>query len=259
MEREEKWLLEEKYGGEKSAGFFTDLKRLETGEPLAYVIGHAPFLDCVIHLDSKPLIPRAETEFWVEKAIKDIKNQELRGPTPESGVGPLSLRILDLCAGSGAIGVAVAKAVPTARVDFSEIDPSHLSTIKKNLLENIPNYSNRLDFFKIAESDLFENIEGKFDFILCNPPYIDPLIDRVQPSVKNYEPRQALYGGPKGLDLIERVINETPDRLTKNGVLYIEHEPEQSETIANLAAKQGLAANVFLDQYGIERYSRLSR
>ena len=73
MNPEVDWLLNEKYHGEKTSAFFTDCVRLETGEPLAYVIGHIPFLDCTIYLDSRPLIPRVETEFWVEKLITTIK------------------------------------------------------------------------------------------------------------------------------------------------------------------------------------------
>ncbi len=66
MSKDIAWLLQEKYGGEKSEAFFADCKRLALGEPLGYLIGHTPFLDCTIYLDSKPLIPRAETEFWTE-------------------------------------------------------------------------------------------------------------------------------------------------------------------------------------------------
>ncbi|MEX0913065.1 MAG: hypothetical protein WDZ56_00890, partial [Candidatus Paceibacterota bacterium] len=73
LNKEEGWLLEEKYGGEKTAGFSADLKRLACGEPLGFVIGHVPFFGCRIYLDSHPLIPRLETEFWVEKAIVAIK------------------------------------------------------------------------------------------------------------------------------------------------------------------------------------------
>jgi len=126
ISQEEAWLLKEKYGGEKTAlvfkesldeiknkyswgeDFFTDLERLKAGEPLAYIIGHTPFLNCQINLNSHPLIPRVETEYWVEKAIESIRRENIS-----------NVRVLDLCAGSGCVGVAVAKAVRDARVNFS--------------------------------------------------------------------------------------------------------------------------------------------
>ena len=73
MDKDQAWLLEEKYSGEKSVAFFADCKRMALGEPLGYLIGHAPFLKTTIYLDSRPLIPRPETEFWTEKAIAEIK------------------------------------------------------------------------------------------------------------------------------------------------------------------------------------------
>lgn len=247
MDQCEEWLLKEKHNGEKCEAFFADLKRLAAGEPLGYVIGHSPFLDCRIYLDSHPLIPRPETEYWVEKTIAEIKKAgEAASPRP--------LRILDLCAGSGAIGVAVAKAIPNAEVTFAEIDISHHTTILKNLEQD------NIDFYrkKILGGDLFENVQGKYDFILTNPPYIDPSLDRAEASVKNFEPHLALYGGTDGMELIERIISEAPQYLSANGQLWIEHEPEQSEMISKLADGRFAATHTFPDQYGIERYSILN-
>lgn len=247
--QEEMWLLKEKYKGEKTTGFFADLERLQVGEPLGYVIGHTPFLDCQIYLDSKPLIPRPETEYWVEKAILTIINDSKNRK---------DLRVLDLCAGSGAIGVAVAKAVGDVYVTFAEIDPAHLPTIEKNLRHNLPDYSNRLEYFKVIGSDLFEKIEGKFDFILTNPPYIDPVIDRAEESVKNHEPHLALYGGKDGVQVILTIINDSKNHLAPGGQLWIEHEPEQSKAIAKNAEAAGFRAVSHKDQYGVERYSILT-
>jgi len=244
MEREGEWLLKEKYNGEKTAGFFTDLKRLVSGEPVGYVIGRIPFLDCRIYLDSHPLIPRPETEFWVEKAIKEIVSSSLTRR---------NIKILDLCAGSGAIGVAVAKHIPESLVDFAEIDPQHAATIERNIKENNIDSSR----VRIITGDLFENITDQYDFILTNPPYIDPALDRTEESVKNFEPHLALYGGDNGMELIERIIAAAPGYISDNGQLWIEHEPEQSEEILEQASDYKAAAKTFLDQYGIERYSVL--
>ena len=248
MNQEAKWLLSEKYGGAESEAFRADLKRLAEGEPLAYVIGHVPFLDCQIHLDSHPLIPRPETEYWALKAILSIR------------MDSRSVRVLDLCAGSGCIGVAVAKAIPEAQVTFGEIDPSHLPTIEANLKINLNQnqtfHSN--ERFEVVQSDLFENIKGKFDFILTNPPYIDPTIDRAEKSVKDYEPHLALYGGHDGLEIIYSIIDDSINFLAPQGQLWIEHEPEQAEEILKLAGGAGYArATTFPDQYGVLRYSVL--
>ncbi|MBY0310415.1 peptide chain release factor N(5)-glutamine methyltransferase [Patescibacteria group bacterium] len=241
--QDEAWLLKEKYHGQKTEGFLTDCKRLKTGEPLAYVIGHVPFLGTTTQLSSSPLIPRPETEYWVEKAIETLRTTPYQGET--------LIKVLDLCAGSGCIGVAVGAHVPNAHITFSEIDREHLPTIKKNCAGNdITHYSSRT-------SDLFSNIEGTFDFILSNPPYIDPALDRTQASVKCFEPHLALYGGKDGSEVIERIIKEAPLRLNPGGQLWLEHEPEQTELIASLGIDNGFSVSTHPDQYGILRYSVL--
>lgn len=252
--QEKQWLLQEKYDGVESEVFHADLERLHAGEPLGYIIGHVPFLDCQIHLDSHPLIPRPETEYWVEKAITTMKE------IISSSLTRRNLKVLDLCSGSGAIGVAVAKAVPEARVTFAEIDPTHLPTIQKNIESNVQTSeeSIRMDRFKVVESNLFENVEGKFDFILTNPPYIDSAIDRAEESVKNHEPHLALYGGASGMEIINRIIDEAPNYLNEGGQLWIEHEPEQVEAIQQSTEAAGFRSVTHKDQYGVERFSVLN-
>lgn len=246
LNQEEKWLLEEKYKGEKSSSFFADCERLAKGEPLGYVIGYVPFLNCQIYLDSKPLVPRVETEFWTEKAIESIKLYGSKHPA--------SIRVLDLCAGSGAIGVAIAKKLTNVLVDFSELDEQHTSTIKKNIINN------DIDLLKvnILTGNLFENVVDKYDFILSNPPYIDKRLNRTADSVKKYEPHLALFAENNGVELISRIINEAPTYLNKGGQLWIEHEPEQSESIKNTADKVGYSSiQHHKDQYAVTRYSVL--
>ncbi len=291
LNQEERWLLEEKYSGEKSEAFFAALERLKAGEPLAYLIGHTPFLGCRIYLDSHPLIPRPETEYWVEKAIAQIQSQ--------NDGHPMSIiRVLDLCAGSGCVGVAVAKAVPMARVDFCEIDARHHPTITRNLRENGIDESRT----RIFGGNLFENIliadpklaemdelqgagttakepyalygeessgtrneedrhfrQFRYDFILTNPPYIDPVLDRADPSVKTHEPHLALYGGIGGLDIINDIVAQAPAFLNPGGQLWIEHEPEQAEAIQKSAEAFGFRATTHQDQYGLPRFSVLVR
>ncbi len=242
---ENAWLLRDKYQGVVSPEYVADCARLERGEPLAYVIGWVPFLDTRIRLDSKPLIPRPETEWWTAKAI-----EQMRAGAPDPSV-------LDLCAGSGAIGVAVGKALPFARIDFAEIDPVHRTTITENICDN------GLDFqrARVLIGDLFAAVPPgtQYDVILTNPPYIDPALDRAEASVKEYEPHLALYGGERGMEIIERIIADAPRYLSPEGELWIEHEPEQSSAIQSLAPTHGFVCRTVRDQFGIERLSTLMR
>lgn len=244
MTRDEEWLLREKYHGEQTEGFHADCGRLASGEPVAYVIGWQPFLDTKIDLDSKPLIPRPETEWWTKRAIERIRARH-------------EPRILDLCAGSGAIGVAVLKAIPPVRVDFAEIEKSHHGTIIDNICDNDTDYTRT----RVFGGDLFAEIPNgtTYDFILTNPPYIDPELDRAERNVKEFEPHRALYGGAAGLEIIERIVRDAHKYLTPKGELWIEHEPEQSERIKSLARDLGYrTCETYQDQFGVLRLSILA-
>tara|TARA_B100000745_G_scaffold55794_3_gene33034 strand:- start:2972 stop:3706 length:735 start_codon:yes stop_codon:yes gene_type:complete len=241
MTKEEKWLLEEGFSGEKSEAFFSALTRLHLSEPLAYILGYTPFIDCTIYLDSKPLIPRVETEFWTEKLINEISHR-----LPEA-------TILDLCAGSGCIGVALQKNLRRSKVYFAETDSTHLSTIEKNLEVNTGLKGKE----RIFVSDLFSRLGNtKFDYIATNPPYIDPRLDRVEEKVKRHEPAEALYGGEEGMEIIARIIADAPNHLNSSGQLWIEHEPEQSHFVQRLAGRC-FKVTTHKDQYGLRRFSVL--
>lgn len=243
MERETAWLLREKYHGEKTEEFFADLERLKSGEPLGYVLGHIPFLNTTIYLDSHPLIPRPETEYWVKEALTELTDIDEK------------ISVLDLCAGSGCIGLAARKALPLATVDFAERETKHHTTIRKNLKANGINE----DQARIFDGDLFEEVTGIYDAILTNPPYIDRALDRTEASVKDYEPHEALYGGRDGFEYISRIVREASNYLKPHGVLYIEHEPEHEEAIRALSETYNSVAETRKDQYGIMRYTRITR
>ena len=209
----------------------------KTEAPEAYRIGWVPFINSKIYLDSRPLIPRTETEYWVNEVIHKIKQSGIKKP-----------KVLDLCAGSGCIGVAVAQEIPESQVVFVELDPKHHENIKKNLLENNIDPSRT----KILGGDLFERVEGKYDFILSNPPYIDMSLKRVAESVLEHEPSLALDGGQKGLEIIEKILEQLPRYLNAGGALFIEHEPEQKEELS----KHKMYLNSYPDQYGEPRFTQ---
>ena len=209
-------------------------------EPEAYALGFIPFIHTDIYLDSRPLIPRTETEYWVDLAIKEMGVSGVKNP-----------KILDLCAGSGCIGVAVLKELPEARVDFAEIDEKHHFSIQKNIERNMIETGRA----RIFGGDLFENIQDSYDFILSNPPYINPeLKNRIQESVILHEPELALYGGKEGLEVINKILYQVKSYINPGGVLYLEHEPEQTEFLL----KHSGYLNSSSDQFGLIRFSRFS-
>ncbi len=263
--QELQWLLKEKYQGVENEAFEADCAQLEAGVPLAYLIGHVPFLNCTIHLDSHPLIPRPETEYWVEQAINIIKSSRRRQDLllETLGGGDLAsslptIRILDLCAGSGAIGVAVTKAIPEAYVTFAELDPAHIPTIEKNITQNTIIYDS--EKYKVIGGDLFAALPDgeRFHFILTNPPYIDAKANTVDINVAEQEPHLALFGGEAGMDLITKIISQAPQYLLPLGQLWIEHEPAQVEAITTLAHTNDFTIITHPDQYGVPRFSVLT-
>ncbi|MBU3896161.1 peptide chain release factor N(5)-glutamine methyltransferase [Patescibacteria group bacterium] len=217
--------LKEKHKGKITKDFQRDLKRLKAGEPLDYVIGFVSFLGCKIDLSQKPLIPRPETEFWAEKALKEVKG-----------------RCLDMFSGSGCIGLAVLKNTK-ASVDFADNDKKCLKQIRINLKQN--NLKGR-----IICSDVFSNIAGKYDYIFANPPYISyKRKSKVQKSVLKYEPHNALFSKDNGMEIIKRFLAELPYHLKENGVAYMEFDPVQKREIAKL-----IKGTFEKDQYGKFRY-----
>jgi len=240
LDKEERQLLEEKYAGDAgAAGFADDRARLAAGEPLAYVIGWQPFLGLKIWLDSKPLIPRPETEWWTEELISYLKH---RFTTDE-------FRLLDLCAGSGAIGIAILKAFPNARASFGEISEDHAELIRKNLRENGIDAA-RAD---VRASDLFGAFaDERYDIIAANPPYV-PEGRTLDASVAEHEPHEALYAGADGLAIIERIAAAAPDYLTPGGEAWIECDSSNAAAARTLLEPRAKRAELRTDQYGRPR------
>ena len=225
--KEKNWLLREKYGGIETPEFFEDMKKLQAEEPIDYLIGFFDFLGCKIDLSYRPLIPRAETEWWVEKAVPVVLLPSLEGRL--GGVEESTLSILDIFAGSGCIGIALLKHLPNATVDFGEKEPDYVAQIEKNLRLNGIEPKRA----QVFTSDVFTNISPKkYNFIFANPPYISHTkIEDVQKSVLDHEPRGALFADDNGLLYIKKLLNEAPKFLAPNGKLFIEFDSWQKEEI----------------------------
>lgn len=233
-------LIRDKHAGDRTQDLSADLARLKEGEPLAYVIGWVPFLGLRVLLDSKPLIPRPETEAWTEDLIGRLRERFGKEP----------FHMLDLCAGSGAIGLSVLQAFPAARVTFGEIVPAHADLIRKSLAENALDAARAV----VVASDLFASIlPGRFDIIATNPPYV-PEARTLDVSVTGFEPGVALYGGPDGLALIRTIAAEAASRLAAGGELWMECDIANIDEAAALVGSRGaLRTEIRTDPYGRPR------
>lgn len=201
-----------------------------TGRPLWYIIGNTDFYGFEINVDERGLIPRPETEELVMHALREIKESD---------------SVLDLCTGSGAIALVV-KAKSGANVTASDISENALSLAK----ENFEKHGLEIEIIK---SDMFENIEGKFDFIISNPPYIvREEIESLQTEVKDFEPKNALDGGVDGLDFYRIIANEAKKHLNDGGILFLELGIGQDQSVAELLEKE-YKVEVYEDINGIKR------
>jgi HemK-like putative methylase len=213
--------------------------------PEEYGSGAVDFAGCKIDLSRKPLIPRPETEFWTRQAIIDLARR------------PKGQWILDIFSGSGCVGVAIAKHLESAHVDFFDIDRNAVEQIKINLEANGIGH----DRAAVFESDIFSNIPAgnRYDAITANPPYVDPArIAQVQASVLKHEPHVALFGGVRGLEVIERFLKEAKNFLKPGGSIYMEFDPTQRDAVENIAKTNGYGGVAFYkDQYDVWRYARI--
>jgi len=246
MQKEIRWLLQEKYKGQRTAEAEKDIARLEKGEHADYVIGWVNFAGCKIDLSQRPLIPRPETEYWVEKAIEEIKivnNQQL------------IIKVLDIFAGSGCVGVAVLQYVPNAAVDFAEKDKKLLKQIKINA--DINDIDKKR--YHILQSDIFSNVKGRYDYILANPPYVaEARKSRVQKSVLEQEPHNAVFGGADGLQYIQEFLSQAKKHLNPGGVVYLEFDSQQKARVIKLSKRASATiARAHKDQYNKWRYARI--
>lgn len=233
-------LLREKYKMSNALLAAHDIRRLFKGEPLDYVIGWAPFLGCHIDLSLKPFIPRPETEYWVSEAVRSLK---ARGH---------SLRVLDMFAGSGCIGIAVLKHLPNSRVTFAEKNPQFVEQIKINLKKNGIKKSR----FRVVKSEFFEKIKGRFDVIFANPPYVGAG-DFIDQSVKQYEPREVWFAKKGGLAAINKFLKSARVYCKPGGEVWMEFSPVQKIAVEAMLARSGYPDfSFFRDQYKRLRYLR---
>ncbi len=190
-------------------------KERSTGKPLQQVFGYTDFYGMKINVNSDVLCPRPETEYLVEEVSRLIKQDNLQA-------------VLDLCTGSGAIALVVKRDNPNVAVTASDISEKALMVAKQNAEQN----NLHVDF---VVSNLFDNINGEFDLIVSNPPYIKTdVIGMLDPEVRFFEPTIALDGGKDGLDFYRKIVNSAKNHLKIGGILAFEIGFDQKESVTEI-------------------------
>ena len=217
------------------------LNRRLAGEPLAYITGSWEFYGLPMNISPDVLIPRSDTEVLVDTAL-----ELLHGRSQDA-------RILDLCTGSGCIGIALAQKLPASRAVLVDNSPAALRMAKQNVQLN--GLSGRVI---CIESDIFQPPPvrlGSFDIIMCNPPYIESdEIPTLDGSVKDYEPLSALDGGADGLMFYREVLGRWKKLLRPGGYVVFEIGETQADEVSRLMWLSGFkGVEVVSDTAGLDR------
>ena len=216
------------------------VERRMAGEPVAYLIGEWEFYGLPLDISQDVLIPRADTEVLAEQAIAYIKT-----------LG--DCRVLDLCAGSGCIGLAIAAQAPQARVVLGEIDDSALKICRQNIRRN--GLSARVMPIQADAREKPARSLGEFQCIVSNPPYIPTGdIAGLEPSVRDYEPHMALDGGADGMEFYHSITEQWKEALAPGGRLYFEVGVGQADAVLRLMRGQGFGdLQIIKDHHKIPR------
>ena len=187
--------------------------------PLQHIIGQTEFMGLTFKVNENVLIPRFDTEILVDEVVKYVGDQ--------------FLKVLDMCTGSGCIAVTISDMCDNATVVASDISKDAIDVAKEN------NTLNQTDV-TFVESDLFEKVEGLFDVIVSNPPYIrTDEIDNLQEEVKMHDPHLALDGGETGLDFYKRIVKDAKEHLKTDGMIFFEIGFDQAEDVSNILKENG--------------------
>ena len=214
--------------------FRTTVEKRRNLMPVSYITNHAEFMGLDFYVDENVLIPRPDTETLVEAAISYIN---------ESG----ARTVLDMCTGSGAIGVSIARCCPNVNVTAADISPEALKIAAANA------ESNRVSVSCI-ESNMFEKITGAFDVIVSNPPYISgDEMSALPDNVSKYEPHTALYGGEDGLAFY-RILAKGGKYLSPKGKIFAEIGAGQKSSVTDIFIKKSFYLHSALkDLAGLDR------
>ncbi|MCI5493280.1 MAG: peptide chain release factor N(5)-glutamine methyltransferase [Lachnospiraceae bacterium] len=234
MERSYYYLHEEdEITAEEQGEYTIAVKKRAEHIPLQYIIGEQEFMGLTFKVNSNVLIPRQDTETLVEEALKLVSS---------------GMQVLDLCTGSGCILISILKNTVGVTGVGSDVSKQALLVAKENAkLHEVD--------AEWIRSDLYDNIPGRYDLIVSNPPYIPTaVIAGLMPEVRDFEPFDALDGHADGLYFYRRIIAQSPDHLKPEGYLYVEIGYDQGEAVSELMEKSGFTdIAVVKDLAGLDR------
>lgn len=210
---------------EEAEKYYYYLKLREKKMPVKYILGQCEFMGMDFMVEPGVLIPRPDTEILVEQALKEIDNNKY-------------YNICDLCCGTGAIGISLAKLAEHIDVVCCDISDTACKVSEQNLEKY--SLSKRVN---VVKSDLMEYFilnKIKFNMVVCNPPYIkESIIDTLMEDVKNYEPHEALNGGEDGLEFYREIVKQSLKVLTKSGMLMFEIGYDQKKDVTGILVEYG--------------------
>ncbi len=237
--------LSEQISKENEDKYFSLIeKHIKEDVPLSHLVGFEYFYDRKYKVTKDVLSPRMETEELIYKVIEYVK---------ASNNNNNNFKILDLCTGSGIIAITLKKELEQVSVDViaSDISEEAIEVAK----ENAQSHDATIKFIK---SDIFNNIDDKFDIIVSNPPYIDRKDEvTMQDNVLKYDPHLALFAEEEGMYFYRKIIEQANDYLNKNGVIFFEIGYDQKDKIIKLANLNGYSAEVYKDINGRDRMAFL--
>lgn len=237
--------LSEQISKENEEKYFSLIeKHIKEDVPLSHLVGFEYFYDRKYKVTKDVLSPRMETEELIYKVIEYINASNKN-----------KFKILDLCTGSGIIAITLKKELEQVSVDViaSDISKEAIEVAK----ENSQSHDATIKFIK---SDIFNNIDDKFDIIVSNPPYIDRKDEvTMQDNVLKYDPHLALFAEEEGMYFYRKIIEQANDYLNENGVIFFEIGYDQKDKIIKLADMNGYSAEVYKDINGRDRMAFLVR
>ena len=205
----------------QEVNYFKAIKKLCQGIPIQHITHRQEFMKMTFYVDENVLIPRQDTEILVEEVIKIAKKIKAK-------------KILDLCTGSGAIAISLAKYIENSEITAVDISSKALNIAKINSKNN--NVENQITFI---ESDLYKNLpKEKYDIIVSNPPYIKKEIIKKLDKEVQREPKLALDGGYDGLDFYRKIVSKADEYLKFHGYLCLEIGYDQKEEVEEIISKQ---------------------
>ena len=237
--------ISEQISKEKEELYFSLIdKHIEENMPLSHLAGFEYFYDRKFKVTKDVLSPRMETEELIYKVIEYIKS-----------INKNNIKILDLCTGSGIIGITLRKELESKslKVVASDISEEALKVAKENAIMNEAEV-------KFIQSDIFENINEKFDIIVSNPPYI-AYSDKItmEDNVLNYDPHLALFAEEDGMYFYREIVESAKEYLEEDGIVFFEIGYDQREKILKLANENEFKAEVYKDINGRDRMAILER